>query len=107
MVVNINNLGTPLNSGPRGEKAEKSEVANSSERSAADSALAAKTPDGNRVEFSNQANTLQAAEERIQGFPEVDSNRVAEVRAAIEKGEFSIDNQSIADKMLAIDALLE
>ncbi|MFT5693564.1 MAG: negative regulator of flagellin synthesis FlgM, partial [Oceanicoccus sp.] len=67
---------------------------------------AAKTPDGSQVEFSNQANTLKAAEERIQSLPEVDSSRVAEVRAAIEKGEFKIDNQSIAEKMLATDALL-
>lgn len=103
MVININNLGSQINSGPRGEKAE---VASSSERNTADLAPAAKAPDGNRVEFSNQANTLQAAEERIQGLPEVDSERVAEVRAAIEKGEFNIDNQSIADKMLATDALL-
>ncbi|MFT5691406.1 MAG: hypothetical protein ACI92E_000735, partial [Oceanicoccus sp.] len=43
MVININNLGSPINSGSRGEKAE---VASSSERTSTDSAPAAKTPDG-------------------------------------------------------------
>ncbi len=103
MVININNLGHPVNSGSQSGKAD---VAASPQQKSGDSATAEKTPDGSQVELSSQASTLKTAEEKIQSLPEVDSDRVASIKAALEKGDFKIDNQSLADKMLATDALL-
>lgn len=63
-------------------------------------------PKGSQVELSSQASSLKAAEVHAQSLPDVDLERVARVKAALENNEYNINNQQVADKMLAFDALL-
>jgi len=70
------------------------------------SAPAESQPAGSKLELSPQANSLKAAELQTQGLPDVDMDRVASIKKALESGDFSIDAQQVADKMLAFDALL-
>lgn len=53
------------------------------------------------VNLSSQAQQLQAIEDRLKQMPEVDSQRVAELRDAIANGSYQIDSGRIADKLLA------
>lgn len=55
------------------------------------------------VRLSNQAQQLQAIEERLRDLPEVDSERVAQLRQAIADGSYKADSSRIADKLLAFE----
>lgn len=46
---------------------------------------------------------MQAIEERLRDLPEVDSERVAQIRQAIAQGNYSVDSTRIADKLLNLE----
>jgi len=60
---------------------------------------------GSKLELSPQANSLKAAELQTQTLPDVDMDRVASIKKTLESGEYRIDSQQVADKMLAFDEL--
>lgn len=57
------------------------------------------------VKISDAAQALQNAELELQSQPDVDSDRVAEIKKAIDNGEYEIDAGRVADRMLAFDEL--
>jgi negative regulator of flagellin synthesis FlgM len=61
---------------------------------------------GDRVELSEQAKTIQAAHRLIQQIPEVDEEKVARIKEQIASGTYRVDSQKTAEKILA-DALIE
>ncbi|MBU2097653.1 MAG: flagellar biosynthesis anti-sigma factor FlgM [Gammaproteobacteria bacterium] len=58
------------------------------------------------VSISTQAVDLQALETSIRQLPEVDSARVAELRDKINAGQYNVDSQRVADKILAFEQKL-
>lgn len=61
-------------------------------------------PAGSQVKLSNQAQQLQAIEERLRELPEVDSARVAQIKEAIADGSYKVDSAQIADKLIALES---
>jgi negative regulator of flagellin synthesis FlgM len=59
------------------------------------------------VEISSQARVLKNLEGKLSSLPDVNIDRVAEIRAAIEDGTFTVDADSIADKIILSDGELE
>ncbi len=59
-----------------------------------------------RISFTDAARLLQDLEIRIAESPVVDSNRVAEVRNAVDNGTFTVDPARIADKMISLETAL-
>ena len=57
-----------------------------------------------QVKLSNQAQQLQAIEERLRELPEVDSARVDQIKQAIADGSYQPDNNRIADKLIALES---
>lgn len=57
------------------------------------------------VSLSSQAQSLSQLESKIQATPDVDSQRVADIKQAIADGTFEINPERIADRMLAQDRL--
>ncbi|NLY59663.1 MAG: flagellar biosynthesis anti-sigma factor FlgM [Gammaproteobacteria bacterium] len=57
-----------------------------------------------QVKLSNQAQQLQAIEERLRDLPEVDSARVEQIRQAIADGSYQPDSGRIADKLIALES---
>lgn len=57
-----------------------------------------------QVKLSNQAQQLQAIEERLRELPEVDSARVEQIKQAIADGSYQPDNGRIADKLIALES---
>ena len=55
------------------------------------------------LSLSDQATWLQSLESEIRAQPAVDMQRVEEVRAAINSGEYSINSEVIADKWMRLD----
>ena len=58
------------------------------------------------VRISDTAQALQRSVGENSGNADVDSDRVAQIKAAIEDGSYKIDNERIADRMLQLDSLL-
>jgi len=59
-------------------------------------------PEG-RVSISPEANRLHQLEGKIHATPDVDHQRVADIKRAIADGSYSFDVESIASKMLDQD----
>ncbi len=55
------------------------------------------------VNLSAQAQQLQAIEEKLRDLPEVDSERVSQLRQAIADGSYKPDSSRIADKLLNLE----
>ena len=58
------------------------------------------------VDITGSAAKLQELESRIANMPVVDAQQVEAVRRALATGSFTIDPQSAADKMLAMEISL-
>lgn len=56
------------------------------------------------VNISASAADLQAMEARLAELPEVDSGRVEALRTQIANGEYNIDSQRVADRILAFES---
>jgi negative regulator of flagellin synthesis FlgM len=63
-------------------------------------------PPRDDVVLSQEAQSLGRLEEKINNLPEVNSERVAEIRQAIAEGRFEVNAQRIAENMLNQDDLL-
>ncbi len=57
------------------------------------------------VSLSSNAQALKAVEEKIQKLPEVNEKKVAEIKAALDSGQYTVDDLVIADKLLGFDEL--
>lgn len=61
---------------------------------------------GDVVSFSDAAVALQKAEKQLASTPDVDLERVAEIKAKIADGSYEINARNIAEGMLQHEALL-
>ncbi|MEH6564865.1 MAG: flagellar biosynthesis anti-sigma factor FlgM [Halopseudomonas sp.] len=62
------------------------------------------TGERSSVNLSQQAQQLQAIEERLRDLPEVDSERVNQIKQAIADGSYQVDSKRIADKLLSFES---
>jgi len=97
-ITNINSNRAQLNSNQSSSVKSKNEAKQSSgdESSAAASAA-------DRVTLTNTASRLQDIEQKLSNASSIDNARVAEVQSAISNGEYNVDANKIADKMLAFE----
>lgn len=68
---------------------------------AAASAMALQLPTSSRqaaleVHVGQQTETVQAAQKQLAAMPDIDAARVAEIKAALARGEISFDPQKLA-----------
>jgi negative regulator of flagellin synthesis FlgM len=93
-LITQNSQGAPVdNQGSGRAKAQPDAQANTSHTS-------------DRLSLTGEARQLKELEARIAAQPAVDSQRVAEVRSAIDNGTFTVNPERIADKMLSLDLAL-
>jgi len=50
---------------------------------------------------------LKALEEKLQKLPDVNEKKVAEIKAALASGQYSVDDLVVADKLLGFDELFK
>jgi len=62
--------------------------------------------DTDKVSLTGAAETLRKLETAIASVPDVNTDRVERVKNAIARGEYAMDNNRIADKMLALERML-
>ncbi len=58
------------------------------------------------VKLSNTAQNLNQLEAQIKAAPDVDSDKVSALRAAIADGSYQVNAESVADKLLNFEAQL-
>lgn len=58
---------------------------------------------GENVNLSSQAKNLKQLEQKLGDYPEMDDDRIEQIRAALADGSYKIDAEKLAQKMLEID----
>lgn len=75
----------------------------SPDKGAADTAAGRSGAAEDTVALTSRAQLLERLEKSLESLPAVDSQRVAEIRTAIENGEYEIDAKAIADAMIRFE----
>ncbi|GAB3477285.1 flagellar biosynthesis anti-sigma factor FlgM [Marinomonas epiphytica] len=57
------------------------------------------------VRLSGTAQTLQSQEAKINSLPDVDMEKVEQIKRAIAAGEYKIDSQKLAHNMASMDSI--
>lgn len=110
MASDIKGLGSPnLADKATVRTGAKENSAASNERAAAQPAAPAPAAKAatDSVNLSAQAQALKALEGKLQKLPDVNEKRVAEIKAALASGEYSVDDLVVADKLLGFDELFK
>ena len=58
------------------------------------------------VTLTDTAKMLKALEQKLAAVPEVDTERVAQLREAINSGQYKVDAESTAEKLLDLEMSL-
>lgn len=69
----------------------------------ADSAAANATATSDTVNLTSNAKLLERLDKTLETLPAVNAERVAEIRHAIESGDYEINPDAIADAMIRLD----
>lgn len=96
-ITNINSNRASLNSNQSSSVKSQNE---SKQENQSESTTAAA---GDRITLTNTASRLQDIEQKLSNSSSVDKARVAEVQSAISNGDYNVDADRIADKMLAFE----
>ncbi|MDN6320105.1 MAG: flagellar biosynthesis anti-sigma factor FlgM [Marinobacter sp.] len=58
---------------------------------------------GDNVNLSSQARNLKQLEQKLGDYPEMDDDRIEQIRSQLENGTYKIDAEKLAQKMLDMD----
>ncbi|MGO1462952.1 MAG: flagellar biosynthesis anti-sigma factor FlgM [Marinobacter sp.] len=58
---------------------------------------------GENVNLSSQARNLKQLEQKLGDYPEMDDDRIEQIRSQLENGTYKIDAEKLAQKMLDMD----
>jgi negative regulator of flagellin synthesis FlgM len=108
MASDIKGLGTPPGTDQTALRTNKESAQTAPEKSpvAQQPNTAAKVA-VDSVNLSSNAQALKALEAKIQKLPDVNEKRVAEIKAALASGNYSVDDLVVADKLLGFDELFQ
>ena len=97
----------PSSIGKAGNKLNETSASKVSKDSAAPSNPAAgATSNRDTVELTSHAKLLERLDKTLASLPDVNEVRVAEIKTAIENGDYEIDADAIADAMLRFERAL-
>lgn len=95
-ITNINSNRAHLNSNQTSSIKNRNEAKEENNSASTSSA-------GDRVTLTSTASRLKDIEQQLSAGSNVDSNRIAEVQSAINNGDYTVNSDRIADKMLAFE----
>ncbi|KDE40431.1 MAG: flagellar biosynthesis anti-sigma factor FlgM [Nitrincola lacisaponensis] len=99
MAIELNGLSSNQTTATRGKPAEQSGV------TAEKKGNAAAPVQADTVRLSDTVQALQAANRQSDQSSDFNADRVAEIKAAIAEGSYSINPERVADKMLQFEKL--
>jgi negative regulator of flagellin synthesis FlgM len=62
--------------------------------------------DADKVSLTGAAETLRKLETAIASIPDVNADRVERLKNAVARGEYAMDSNRIAEKMIALERML-
>jgi len=92
-----------INTGQPGAGTKRADQSSENVSSKDDSGSEKAVTQQDSVELSGKAQLVKSLISEMSSQPEVNESRVAELRASIASGEFSVSADKIASKMLALD----
>lgn len=95
-ITNINSNRAQLSSNQSSSVKSRNEAKQSNESESSSSAA-------DRVTLTNTASRLKDIEQKLNSSSSIDNARVTEVQTAISNGDYNVDADRIADKMLAFE----
>ncbi len=101
MVINTNFNNASGASGPRSNKTEATNSSGPSNTKADPS-----KDSGDSVNLSSEAQVLAQLEAQVKSTPDVDAERVATIKAAIDSGTYEFNAERVAQRMLDADSQL-
>ncbi len=104
MAMEINNHLTPAQVDLKGTGSARTDN-EAAERGGAPAAGARDQDD--RVTLTPAAQRLNEAENRIAETPQVDRKRVEAIKAAIASGQYQVDSQRIANRLIRLERALD
>lgn len=108
MATDIKGLGTPPAADQAALRSTNKDSSSPAERTPQQPApTSAAKVSIDSVNLSSQAQSLKAVEEKIQKLPSVNEKKVADIKAALASGKYSVDDLVIADKLLGFDELFK
>ncbi|GGE70137.1 hypothetical protein GCM10011533_23160 [Streptosporangium jomthongense] len=103
MSVDLNGIG-PGQVNTQRTTAEKSANSQNASKASPEQANAkAQAARGENVNLSSQARNLKQLEQKLGDYPEMDDERIEQIRSALENGTYKVDAQKLAQKMLDMD----
>jgi len=102
MSVDLNGIGPGQVNIPR-TTADKSSNQNTQAATGEQNKAQAPAARGENVNLSSQAKNLNQLEQKLGEYPEMDDERIAEIRSALEDGSYKVDAEKLAQKMLDMD----
>lgn len=99
MAINFNHLSSTPSTSSR----DKVDAPTITTKSTANNSGSEKGSAQSTVQLSTEALALQQIEEQVGKLPDINEPRIAVIAAALEDGSYSINPESIADKMLAFE----
>lgn len=102
IAMNIYSSQTNVNPGSR----HTERVSDKADASSA--SVKASTPESSSdtVTLTRTAGEVQKLEAQLASFPDVDNQRVADIKAAIDNGSYQVDTGKIVDKLLDMEQAL-
>ncbi|HET8848918.1 MAG TPA: flagellar biosynthesis anti-sigma factor FlgM [Marinobacter sp.] len=103
MSVDLNGIG-PGQVNTNRTTADKSGASQAPQSNAGEQAKAqSPAARGENVSLSNQAKNLKQLEQKLGDYPEMDDDRIEQIRTALANGTYKIDAEKLAQKMLEMD----
>jgi negative regulator of flagellin synthesis FlgM len=101
--MNINKLTTGLDGGGRTKTDATSQQNQKPEEN---TKSASSVGSGDQVKLSSSSMNIQQIEAEVSKMPDVDDKTIDRIRSAIDSGEYKIDYQQLAGKMLDFEGKL-
>lgn len=98
---------TPVGSEQAGGLRTAAREQNNSPAAATPAPATAARAASDSVSLSQSAQAIKALEDKMQKLPDVDEKRVAQIKAALESGQYKVDDLVVADKLLNLDSLFK
>lgn len=103
MTVDFNGIG-PGQVNTQKTTADKPDAVQKTQPTAAEQAKTQSTnARGENVSLSSQAKNLKQLEQKLGSYPEMDDDRIEQIKSALENGSYKIDAEKLAQKMLEMD----
>jgi len=102
MSVDLNGIGPGQVNTPR-TTADKSSNQNTQAPAGEQSKAQNPAARGENVNLSSQAKNLNQLEQKLGEYPEMDDDRISQIRSALEDGSYKVDAEKLAQKMLDMD----